>query len=329
MTQKNNIAIVGAGSLKGEAFIARLAEAEVDVGEVFLLDNEAMAGEHVEFGRRDKRVLLASDFDFSQVQYVICLGEAALTEQLYPALEAGGCAVIDASGYLGQRQDVSLATLQADDVAPRVVAIPETTTLQLWLVLQPLLQETAITELHVSVLQCAAQGGKALLEDLGQQTARLLGFQEAQPAQLGKQLAFNVIPQVGALDAQGESSSEAMIRDQIARLFVLPRTEVDVTMLWSPVFYGDTVTASVRLRDALAMEYMETHWQANPLLAYAANQVVTPVSDASGKSVISLSRVRAWQTADEHGLVTFCSVVDPTQLSAMICILVLQNQLLV
>lgn len=327
MTDKINLAVVGATGLKGEAFIAKLSAAGLDLGEVFLLDDESMAGEHVEFGRKDKLVKSAREFDFAQVQHVVLLGDKALTEQVYPAVEAVGCAVIDASGFLGDMDDVSLATLAEDYSVPAIVAIPEATTLQLWIVLQPLLQETAITDLSVSMLQCAAHGGKAALEDLGQQTARLLNFQQMQTAFFEKQLAFNVIPQVGSSIDNGDTECEATIRAQVSRLFVLPATDVDVTMMWSPVFYGDVVTVSLQVEDAVAMEYIVEQWQANPLLQYSAEQIQTPVTSVSGKSVISLSRVRARQTSHDNTHILFCAMADPIQLSAAACLLVLKNQL--
>lgn len=328
MTNKINLAVVGATSLKGEAFLSRLFDAEMELDEVFLLDDESMAGEHVEFGRKDKLVNAADGFDFTKVQHVVLIGDATLTEKIYPAIQLAGCSIIDVSGFLGQKDDVSLATLIEDDNVPAVVAIPEATTLQLWVVLQPLLQETSITSLNVTVTQCAAQGGKAALEELGQQTARLLNFQEAQTSFFEKQLAFNVIPQVGGLTDNGDTVNESVVRQQISRLFVLPRTEIDITMLWSPVFYGDVVTVSLQTQGSVVMEYILEQWQSNPLLNFTAAESHTPVTDASGKSIINLGRVRTWQTAAENTHVSFCVMADPIQLSAAICLQVLKHQLL-
>ncbi len=328
MTNKINLAVVGATSLKGEAFVSKLFDAELDFGEVFLLDTESMAGEHVEFGRKDKLVKSAADFDFTKVQHVVLIGDAQLTENVYPAIERAGCSVIDASSFLGQKADVSLATLIEDDHVPAVVAIPEATTLQLWIVLQPLLQETSISSISVSVAQCAAQGGKAALDDLGQQTARLLNFQDANPAFFAKQLAFNLLPQVGELTDNGDTEMETVVRQQISRLFVLSRDEIDITMLWSPVFYGDVATVSLQTQDSVAMAYIGEQWQVNPLINFSATQLQTPVTEASGKGIINLGRLRTWQTPADNTHVSFCAMADPIQLIAAMCLLVLKNQLL-
>ena len=328
MTDKKNLAVVGATSLKGEAFIAKLAASELEFDELFLLDDESKAGEHVEFGRKDKLVHPVDSFDFAKVSHVVFTGDAALTEQVHYAVNASGCPVIDASGFLGQQDNVSLATLIDDYSVPAVVAVPEATTLQLWVVLQPLLQETSIASLSVTMLQCAAVGGKEALEDLGQQTARLLNFQEMQTSVFDKQLAFNVIPRVGELLESGDTDKEATICSQLVRLLALGSNDVDVSMLWSSVFYGDVINVSLQTRDAISLEYLTEQWQANPLLQFTADQVQTPVTTVSGKNVIALSKVRARQTSNDNTGLTFCAMAAPIQLSATATLLVLKNQLL-
>jgi len=328
MTNKLNIAVVGATSIKGEAFLGNLAKANLDIGKVFLLADEASAGDYIDFGNKELLVALAGDFDFTQVQHVILMGEPELSEYIYAAVEAAGCAVIDCSGFLGQRDDVSLATFMDEQDVASIVAIPEATTLQLWIVLQPILQQTTITQLHISVMQCAAQGGKAALEDLGQQTARLLNFQEAQPVFFEKQLAFNLIPRVGSITDNGETTTEGVIINQLARLFVMPRVAIDVTMMWTPVFYGDVVTVSLQTQDTIDMQNLASDWQANPLLAFSSTELQTPVSNSSGNSAINLSRLRERHRLDETSCISFCSISDPVHLCAEATMLVLKNQLM-
>ena len=328
MTNQINIAVVGATSIKGEAFLSTLAKANLDLGKVFLLADEATAGDYADFGRKELLVALAADFDFTQVQHVILMGEPGLSEHIYAAVEAAGCAVIDCSGFLGRRDDVSLATFMGEQGVASIIAIPEATTLQLWIALQPILQQTAITQLHISVMQCAAQGGKAALEDLGQQTARLLNFQEASPGFFEKQLAFNLIPSIGDITDKGETTTEGVIINQLARLFVMPQPAIDVTMMWAPVFYGDVVTVSLQTQDTIDMQNLVSEWQVNPLLVFSSTELQTPVSNASGNSAINLSRLRERHMSDETSCISFCSISDPIHLCAEATMLVLKSQLL-
>jgi len=328
MTDKINLAIVGATSLKGEAFLLKLSEMPFDLGEVFLSADEATAGEEVEFGKKELLVTLATEFDFTKVQYVIFLDDPSLTEQLYPSVEASGCIVIDGSGYLGQRDDISLATLDEYQEPSRVMAIPETTTLQLWLTLRSLLQDTAIDNLNLTVMQCTAHAGKAGMEDLGRQTAQLLNFQDAQTGIFNQQLAFNLIPQVGELQEDGNTQYESVIEQQLSRLLVMPPSSIDVTMIWVPVFFADTVSVSLNTQDSLDMETITDQWNSNTFLTFNKAQAPTPVTDVSGKSTVHLGRVRSSTSAVDTTRLAYTSMADPVQLTTEVCMQVLNAQLM-
>jgi aspartate-semialdehyde dehydrogenase len=328
MSDQTSIAVVGATSLKAEAFLKKLSAANLELGELFLIDDDTGAGEHVEFGNDELLVTSATEFDFAQVQYVILLGEPLLTEQLYPAIETAGCVVIDASGFLGSREDVSLANLISSDEVSGTVAIPESTTLQLMFALQPLLQETAIADMNIVALQCAAQGGKRAVEELGRQTAQLLNFQEVKPEFFAQQLAFNVIPQVGSLQDDGLTSSEEVLRKQITRLCVLSNESVNVQQIWIPVFYGDVVTVSFRTTDPLVVDSVISQWQEDPLVNFSNQQLQTPVSTASGKGIINISRLQSWTLSDDTTHISFCSMTDPIHLTALVTLLVLKRHLM-
>lgn len=328
MTDKINIAVVGATSLKGEAFISKLSEMGLEFGEIFLLADEATAGEEVEFGRKEILVTLATEFDFSKVQHVIFLGDASLTEQLYSAAEEAGCIVIDASGYLGQRDDISLAILDEYQEPSRVTAIPETTTLQLWLTLRPLLQETSIESLSLTVMQCAAHAGKSGMEDLGRQTAQLLNFQDIQTGVFNQQLAFNLIPQVGVILDDGNTIDESVIEQQLSRLLVMSPSSIDVTMMWTPVFFADTVSVSLQTQDSLVVDSITEQWHSDVFITFNKKQVPTPVTDVSGKSTIHIGRVRSSIATNDVTRLSYCSMADPIQLTAAVCMQVFKNQLM-
>ena len=328
MTDKINLAIVGATSLKGEAFLLKLSEMNFDLGEVFLLADETTAGEEVEFGKKELLVTLATEFDFAKVQYAIFLDDPSLTEQLYPSVEASGCIVIDASGYLGQRDDISLATLDEYQEPSRVMAIPEATTLQLWLTLRSLLQDTAVDNLNLTVLQCTAHAGKAGMEDLGRQTAQLLNFQDVQTGVFNQQLAFNLIPQVGELQEDGNTQNESVIEQQLSRLLVMSPSLINVTMLWTPVFFADTVSVSLNTQDSLDIETITENWNSDTSLTFNKALVPTPVTNVSGKGTVHLSRVRSSTTAVDTMRLTYTSMADPVQLTTAVCMQVLNAQLM-
>ena len=97
---------------------------------MFLLADEATAGDYADFGRKELLVALAADFDFTQVQHVILMGEPGLSEHIYAAVEAAGCAVIDCSGFLARLFFSFLSPFLVQQAVPFIPPIPKSAPLQ-------------------------------------------------------------------------------------------------------------------------------------------------------------------------------------------------------
>jgi aspartate-semialdehyde dehydrogenase len=133
----------------------------------------------------------------------------------------------------------------------------------------------------------------------------MLAFQEPPPpAVLPHRLAFNVIPQVGAVGDDGASEDEVQLAAELARLLGQPGLPVAATSLRVPVFYGHVQTVSLAtLRPLGAAGAREALRQARGVkLLDTPREGVYPMPMlAVNDDAVLVGRVREDPTT-EHGL---------------------------
>ena len=209
------IAVAGASSLIGEAVIGELRARKVAFTELHALDDEANLGRRVneEEGDEQHRPLRVSDiaaFDFSRVDLIFFCGRAALSQR-YAEAAAAHAWVIDGSAAFRARSDVPLvaADVNADAleaVGKRgLVALPGSATVALATVLAPLHALAGLERVEVATYQAVSGSGRASMDELAGETVAMLSGKKARGRAFGRQIAFNVIPQVDSLETDGMS----------------------------------------------------------------------------------------------------------------------------
>jgi len=162
-----------------------------------------------------------------------------------------GRIVIDLVGALPSSARSPLVHM---DINPRVaedhrgsLAVPHPLASVLAEMLHPLEQAFGVREAVAVVIRPAADFGEAGLEELRDQTVRLLSFAEIPVDTFGGQLAFNLIPQERlACDRPG---IESTIADHVRRLLAWGEPRVTLRLLAAPVFHGHGIQLRVCLRD--------------------------------------------------------------------------------
>ncbi|MDN6089374.1 MAG: aspartate-semialdehyde dehydrogenase, partial [Enterobacterales bacterium] len=180
MTDGWNIALLGATGAVGSALMEQLAEREFPVGELFPLASERSAGESVRFNGKQILVENAAEFDWSQVQLAFFV--AGTEASLRYAEEAGnaGCLVIDSSDAFAMEPDVPLVVPSVNPQAlseyrnRNIVVVADSLVSQLLTAIRPLTDEAGLSRIHVTSLLSASAHGKAAVDDLAGQSARLL-----------------------------------------------------------------------------------------------------------------------------------------------------------
>ena len=301
MSRTFDIAVVGVSGLVGAAMLDILHEREFPVGKIYPLDVADAAGGTATYGRRELPVGDVARFDFSQVQIALFSAGAAVAAEYAPKAAVEGCVVIDNSTAFRMDPEVPLVVpeINLETLAQYdrrgIVANPTCTVTLLALVLKPLLDAAGIERVNVATYQAVSGSGREALEELGRQTADLLNFRPIESKAYPRQIAFNLFPLVGALDADGHSAEEQRLLHETAR--ILGETvRVNATAVRVPVFYGHSAVVHLETREPLSPA------RARELLGQApglellddatAEGFPTPVTEASGQDLVFVGRLR-------------------------------------
>lgn len=300
MTKTFDVAIVGATSIVGEAVLEILDEREFPVGNIFALGESSQIGKTVSLGAQDVDVEDLASFDFSKVRVALFASSAAAATEHAPRAAAAGCVVIDGSREFRRDADVPLVLpeLNAEMIAQHkgIIASPGCATIQLMLALKPIHDAVGIERINVVSCQSVSGTGREGVEELAKQTADLLNFREAQPKVYPKQIAFNLLPQIGAFLDDGQTQEEADIAAEMRKVMADDSIQINVTAIRVPVLYGHSAAVQLQTRGQISAE------RVREILSQAAGIAVidelknggypTPASDISGKDDVFVGRIR-------------------------------------
>jgi aspartate-semialdehyde dehydrogenase len=245
------VAVVGVSSLIGEAVIDELRARKMAFAELHALDDERSVGRAVsgEEGAESSKTLPVSDvaaFDFSRADLVFFCGRSALSER-YAEAAAAHAWVIDGSAAFRERPDVPLVVADVNAAALRAVgnrgliALPGSASAALATVLAPLHALGGLERAEVATYQAVSGSGRGAMDELAGETVAMLSGKKARGRAFGRQIAFNVIPQVDVLAADGVSREERRLWQETRRVLDLPHLAINATAVRVPVFFGHSL----------------------------------------------------------------------------------------
>lgn len=256
----SRIAIVGASEEVATDLIDVLVERGFDLGGLRLLADDSLAGEAIEAAGYDVRVEPAVRGSLAGCEVAIFLGDGALARELIPEASAAGTIVLDATPYAREELDAPVILPEVNAAAAgelgseRVIAVPGPNGVGLAAALAPLHEAATVKRVVTTVFESAAQRGRRAMDQLSQQSVKLMQGRGFDQEEAGEQLAFNVRPQPAGLDAAGWSSEERRLAREIAALFGEPAIEVHATVVRVPVFAGCAQSVYVELEHPIEPE---------------------------------------------------------------------------
>jgi aspartate-semialdehyde dehydrogenase len=133
------------------------------------------------------------------------------------------------------------------------------------------------------------------MEELAGQTANLLNMRPIESQVFSRQIAFNVLPQVGDLEENGYSIQEAGLVRESRKILDEPALKVSPTILQVPVFFGHGMVLTIQTQKPI--EPGQAHKllsKSSALSVVDANaEAPTAVTDAAANDAIYVGRLRA------------------------------------
>lgn len=302
MSNAIDIAIVGATTAVGEALIELLQVRQCVLGKVHLLSDKEHVGSRIEYKGQYLALEDMTKFDFSRVSVAIFCVPASVAAKLVPKATKAGCLVIDGSAQFRLDDDVPLVVpeingqLLAGVKGGDIIAAPDSAVVLMLLALEPLHRLVALQRIDVTVLSPVSNEGKDGVETLAAETVALLNMREVKPKLFPRQVAFNVVPRVGALMEQGHAYSELRLQAETNKI-LSGQVQVNATCVQVPVFFGDSLVLHAAFADTLTTDMVATAVnEVDGLTLYQDEKLgscPTAVTEAAGSDEVFIGRVRA------------------------------------
>src|SRR5205807_8204446 len=119
-----------------------------------------------------------------------------------------------------------------------IVANPNCCAIPLTVVLSPLHKKVGVERVLVSTYQSASGAGKALVDELDEQTKAIAAGAEPQTGVYPRQLAYNVVPGGWRPEADGYNEEEVKIVNETRKIMHLPELRITATCVRVPVPIG-------------------------------------------------------------------------------------------
>ncbi len=309
MSQKFNVAVLGATGLVGRQIIETLAERKFPVDTLYLLASERSAGEDISFNGEEIEVIDVETFDFANAHIALFSAGGSVSEKYAPIAAEAGCVVIDNTSHFRYDYDIPLVVPEVNEMSladfrnRNIIANPNCSTIQMVMALKPIYDAFGIERINVSTYQSVSGGGKKAVDELAKQTANLMNARPLENDVFPKQIAFNVIPQIDTFEDNGYTREEMKMVWETQKILGDQSIAVNPTAVRVPVFYGHAEAIHLETRMPYDIE------QVKQLLNDAqgieliddAEDYPTPVSDASGSDTVYVGRLRQ-DISHPHGL---------------------------
>jgi aspartate-semialdehyde dehydrogenase len=302
MSKTVDVAVVGATGAVGETMMAILEQRNFPVGKLYALASERSAGSTVMFKGRPIMVENLADFDFSKTQIGLFSPGASVSAIYAPIAGKAGCIVVDNTSQFRYDDDIPLVVPEVNPQAIAqyknrgIIANPNCSTIQMLVALKPIYDAVGIERINVCTYQAVSGTGKEAIEELANQTAKLLNGMPAECKVYPKQIAFNVLPHIDVFMENGYTKEEMKMVWETQKIMGDKNIQVNPTCVRVPVFYGHSEAVHIETREKITAE------QARKLLSKAPGVKVmdkreaggypTPVGDAAGEDPVFVGRIR-------------------------------------
>jgi aspartate-semialdehyde dehydrogenase len=263
-----SIAVVGATGAVGTEMLRILAERELPLASLRLVASARSAGRRIPFAGEELEVVEISGGAFDGIDVALFDTPDEVALEWVPRANAAGAVCVDNSAAWRMDDAVPLVIpeINPDAAASHrgIVANPNCTAITLLMPLAPLHRAAGCRRVIASSYQSVSGAGVAGVDDLYEQTEKLLPERDAvrrgrveglvPPGRaFAHPIAFNVIPAVGSFDEGGNTSEERRVADETRKILDAP-IDVFSTCVRVPTVAGHGVAAWAAFERPLSVE---------------------------------------------------------------------------
>ncbi len=311
MSDRFDIAVVGATGVVGESLLEILSSRKFPAGKIYALASERSVGKQVDFGNSQLVVEDLAEFDFSKVQIGLFSAGGSLSEEYAPKAAAAGCVVIDNTSHFRYDDDIPLVVpeVNPDAIAGYrdrgIIANPNCSTIQMVVALKPIYDAVGIKRINVCTYQAVSGAGKSAVEELVRQTTTLLNGRPLDIKGDEKQIAFNAIPHIDVFLDNRYTKEEMKMVWETRKILGDDEILVNPTAVRIPAFFGHSEAIHIETRDKISASEASELLAKSPgievLDGVETGQYPTAVTESSGADPVFVGRIRE-DISHERGL---------------------------
>ena len=313
MSQKYNIAVVGATGNVGREMLLILEQRDFPIDEIFCLASTRSKGKKMNFKGKEIIVDDLAEFDFSKVHIGLFSPGGKVSAEYAPKAANLGCLVIDNTSYFRMKENVPLIVPEVNggeldiffenEKRSNIISNPNCSTIQMVVALKPIHEAAIVNRIVVSTYQSVSGAGKESMNELFDQTRNIYANKNISKKEFTKQIAFNVIPHIGAFLDNGNTEEEQKMINETKKILD-PNIHVSATCVRIPVFISHAESINLELDSHLSNEKARevmSNFEGISVVDYHQDEgYVTPV-EAAGEDKVYVSRIRQDETI-ENGL---------------------------
>ena len=159
--------------------------------------------------------------------------------------------------------------------------------------LKPIYDQAGITYIEVATYQAVSGAGRKAMDELAKQTADLLNGHGAEAKEFLKQIAFNVLPQIGDFQDNGFSLEEMKMVKETRKILDDPSIIVNPTAVRVPVFFGHSEAVHIQTQREITPEEVICLLKEAPGICVVEDQdYPTAFTDAANEDQVFVGRIR-------------------------------------
>lgn len=253
------LGLVGATGVVGETFINILEEYAQPIAELRPFASENSLGLNIELANKQWPLQILKPGCFAGLDMVFFSSGDDISKEWAPEAVKAGAFAIDNSNAFRMNSETHLIVPEVNGELlnihskPQIIANPNCSTIQLVVVLKPLLDQFGIDDVTVSTYQAVSGAGLPGYEELLNQTRN---FQQSDhvPKAFSKQILFNCIPQIGSFSEDGFSTEESKIMRESAKILSLPDLKISAFAVRIPALNAHSEAVWVTLNKEISRE---------------------------------------------------------------------------
>ncbi len=226
----------------GREMLRVLAQRHFPSEHVTALASERSEGMTVPYNGSSLKVQHLDENAFKGVDVALFAASGDIALMYGPVAAEAGALVIDNSSAWRMKENVPLVVpeVNGDDIRSNegIIANPNCCAIPLTVVLHPLRNAAGLERVLVSTYQSASGAGRALVEELEEQTRAIADGKEPPVAAYPYQLAYNVVPGGWRPEPDGYNEEEVKIVNETRKIMHMPELRITATCVRVPVPVG-------------------------------------------------------------------------------------------